>query len=348
MDILSFIIGLVKGKNQSEDALIKIDDGIDALNNEIVGETPFTVTFVNWDGTELCQIPVYKGDDCPDPIEIGLINRPMKDPTTYYQYEFIGWSTSIDGNVSDNALKKVAGNRTLYAILSTQTRIWLSGYCGRQEGVDEVYYELYADVSREHFPDEGLASRGFLILHIYGSGKIKNYTIDADDNLDTPWNNLATSIGVYKVVIDEGVKELGSYTITRLLRLEEVVLPSTVHSIPKNMAIGISGYKEIPAVINIPSTVHSIDYKAFSTYDLAWNNIKFVFERTDGWEYVPPEYENDHSKLSPLPNNISASDPDSISNFMLVEVDNDNSTSSLDSKAFSNVSMYNDVAFHDR
>lgn len=118
MDILSFIIGLVKGKNQDEDALIKIDDGIDALNNEIVGETPFTVTFVNWDGTELCQIPVYKGDDCPEPVNAHIISMPTKS-LERSGYKWLGWSKTIDGeNTGINnspLLKNIRGDRTIYA-----------------------------------------------------------------------------------------------------------------------------------------------------------------------------------------------------------------------------------------
>lgn len=56
----------------------------------------YTVTFQNWDGTTLCSIVVDHEEDCPDPIELGLIDTPIKESTEQYDYTFSGWDKSLE------------------------------------------------------------------------------------------------------------------------------------------------------------------------------------------------------------------------------------------------------------
>lgn len=73
----------------------------------------YTVTFQNWDGTTLCSVIVDHEDDCPDPIESGLIDTPIRESTEQYTYTFAGW---------DKSLELVTSNRIITATYTEALR----------------------------------------------------------------------------------------------------------------------------------------------------------------------------------------------------------------------------------
>lgn len=87
------------------------------------------VTFMSHDGTtELYKRPVADGDDCADPITRGYISKPTKESTVQYDYPFVGWSTTQDGETDSNALKAVNEDRTLYATYKSTVRSYTVTY----------------------------------------------------------------------------------------------------------------------------------------------------------------------------------------------------------------------------
>lgn len=74
-----------------------------------------TVTFCNYDGTELYSRPVFIGDDCPEPVAQGKINTPTKESDVQYNYTFNGWSDTLGGSASSTALKNITADKTVYA-----------------------------------------------------------------------------------------------------------------------------------------------------------------------------------------------------------------------------------------
>lgn len=81
-----------------------------------------TVTFCNYDGTELYSRQVFIGDDCPDPVTQGKISTPTKESTAQYQYTHNGWSTTEGGAADTSALKNITADKTLYAAYSSAVR----------------------------------------------------------------------------------------------------------------------------------------------------------------------------------------------------------------------------------
>ena len=78
-------------------------------------EGAVTVTFCNYDGTELFSRQVFIDDDCPDPIEQGKIETPTKASTVQYSYTHNGWSLTKGGTANSSALKNITAEKTVYA-----------------------------------------------------------------------------------------------------------------------------------------------------------------------------------------------------------------------------------------
>lgn len=74
-----------------------------------------TVTFCNYDGTELFSRQVFIGDDCPDPVTQGKIETPTKASTVQYSYTHNGWSLTEGGAANSSALKNITEEKTVYA-----------------------------------------------------------------------------------------------------------------------------------------------------------------------------------------------------------------------------------------
>lgn len=83
------------------------------------------VTFMSHDGTtELYKKAVLVGDNCMNPVEMGWLETPMKDPTNTIAYTFAGWSTTAGGEADASALAKVTEDRVVYAAYTESTRLY--------------------------------------------------------------------------------------------------------------------------------------------------------------------------------------------------------------------------------
>ena len=81
-----------------------------------------TVTFCNYDGTELYSRQVFIGDDCPDPVAQGKIPTPTRESTAQYEYTHNGWSTTEGGSANANALKNITADKTVYSTYTSTVR----------------------------------------------------------------------------------------------------------------------------------------------------------------------------------------------------------------------------------
>lgn len=122
MDILSFVLGYNKGKKQSGGNVDAINDRLDTILGEVVGENKYTVTFIGADGSTLCSIIVVEGDNCADPVSSGIISKPTKASTELYTYSYSGWSSSANGTASSSLLKNITEDKTLYAVFKESER----------------------------------------------------------------------------------------------------------------------------------------------------------------------------------------------------------------------------------
>lgn len=87
-----------------------------------------TVTFRNYDGTELFSRLVFAGDNCPDPVEQGKIDEPTRESTAQYTYAYNGWSLTAGGTASASALNVVTGDRTVYAAYTQNVRYYTARF----------------------------------------------------------------------------------------------------------------------------------------------------------------------------------------------------------------------------
>ena len=106
MDILSFILGLQKGKSMGGGSSADVR----------------YVTFIGADGAVLYKKAVAVGDDCVDVVTKGLISTPTKESTVAEVYTYSGWSLTEGGAASSSALKNVTEDRTVYAAFTTSAR----------------------------------------------------------------------------------------------------------------------------------------------------------------------------------------------------------------------------------
>lgn len=119
MDILSFLLGLAKGKSMTT-APGDVDKELDTINGEVIGEEEYTVTFLNYDGSFLHETVVNEGYNCPDPVSKGTISKPVKPNTRYIAYTYSGWSSTPDGKPSTTILSSISGDMTVYAVFASE------------------------------------------------------------------------------------------------------------------------------------------------------------------------------------------------------------------------------------
>ena len=124
MDITSFLLGYESGKTATGggDSLDEVNDILDEINGEVVGETLYTVTFIGADGAKLGEVYVYEDDDCPDPVKNKTFAKPTKVSTAQYDFTHSGWSFEMDGEVDSSALRAIEGDRTVYAVFTPTVR----------------------------------------------------------------------------------------------------------------------------------------------------------------------------------------------------------------------------------
>lgn len=83
------------------------------------------VTFMSHDGvTELYKKAVIPGDNCMNPVEMGWLNAPAKNPTNTEVFTFDGWSATAGGSADASVLDKVNADKTVYAAYTASTRYY--------------------------------------------------------------------------------------------------------------------------------------------------------------------------------------------------------------------------------
>lgn len=246
MDILSFILGYIKGKSQggggnADEALDEVDTYLDSIN----GGSVHLVTFAGEDGKTICNVTVPDGEDCPDPIATGLMSKPTKPDTLSFRHSFAGWSFYKGGAADENALKNITKNKTLYVAFST---VRIMGSCG-----ETANWTISDD---------------FTTIHIKGYGEVKRVA-------EEWWiDHQATVKNVTFSNVNGNITSLGDRLFAMSV-LENVIIPKTVTEI----GAGTFGACPNLKTITIPSSVTSIGIQAFQ-----WSGLESAtFEITTGW-----------------------------------------------------------------
>lgn len=258
----------------NDDDIEAIEDALDAINGEVIGETLYTVTFIGANGETLCEVPVYEDYDCPDPTKDGTIETPTKESTKYFEYRYSGWSTTSGGKADNTVLKKINQNRTVYVAFKEYEILLASGEC----------YDKYETLAKWKInPD--------YILTIYDGEDTGGYY----GELVHPWIDYQDKI--VKVVLAEGVKEAGMYAFENMVSLTEVILPSTLQ------VIWQCSFGNCPSLtsVTIPTSVSMLAESCFGYGDdyptTSFYLTNVVFERTSGWVYGSNDTEVPASQL---------------------------------------------------
>lgn len=274
----------------------EIDDLLDTINGEIIGETQYTVTFIGADGEELGQMSVYEENDCADPIDTGVFAEPTMASTKYYAYPFAGWALSEGGEADESALLCITGNRTVYAVFNEEKIYLATGYCGSGSYVTAVAWGIDPDY----------------VLEIYQVSSDEdwtgNYFSGSNDGSVPPWYAYRTLIT--KVVIGEGIRNIGMHNFEGCTALTSVVLPATMRMITHYAFCGCTSL----TTIDIPAAVKFIQEFAFKNAGLTSAN----FERTTDWTIYS---DGNQTTVLQTPTSDELSDPATAAN-LLVTVDN--------------------------
>lgn len=237
----------------SDDA---IDDYLDAINGEIVGEGDYIVTFIGADGVTLCTVPVYEGYNCEEPVASKVIPTPTKPSTDTYKYTFSGWSNTNGGAASASVLKDIRENKTVYAAFAETYNFIAQGYLEGSTAYSDVLWGLHPDYT----------------MRFVGEGSLTGTYSSGDKHTDY-------ASQVKTVIISEGIDCLYSSVVngySGFTALENIMLPSTLHSI---MHGAFQKCTSLHSII-IPAKVTNIGGFAFSNAGLT----SAVFETTTGWK----------------------------------------------------------------
>lgn len=90
-----------------------------------IGEANQHVKLIYMDekgANKLYEENVAVGGSANDPVTDGDIEKPNKESTAQYSYEFSGWSLTPGGSASAGALTNIDANRVVYAAFTSKTR----------------------------------------------------------------------------------------------------------------------------------------------------------------------------------------------------------------------------------
>lgn len=251
MDILAFLLGYKKGASQNtsiDEVLDEVDDYLDAINGEIVGENALTVTFIGADGSTLCTMPAFEGYDCEDPIASGVIETPIKASTAIYDYTFAGWSDTADGTASSDILSNITADKTVYAVFSSSWNFIAQGTCDDSGEETQVQWGLHSNNT----------------LRIWGTGSFNGGGYE---------NYKARTT---RVIVGEGITILGTAAFYGHNVLTSITLPSTLETIGTHCFSQCSALKSI----RIPAPVTSLLGSALAGTVLT----SVYFAQTSGWK----------------------------------------------------------------
>lgn len=260
MDVLSFVLGVKKGEKSAN--MDEIDDALDAINGEVVGESLFTVTFLNTDGTLLWQTEVFDGNSCEDPVTSGAIDTPTRESTKYLNYTYSGWSLTNEGSADSTVLSKITANTTVYAAYKSSYIYLAQGYCGEEN------YDNGKDVSWTINPDYVLAITGKAVTSTGLVAGTKT-TLNGDK---CPWKDYRTLITEVKTL---RVRSIGAYAFDGCTSLSKVTLDNSIQWWLEGTFNNCTNLK----TIYIPASMVVIGNHSFAGSGLT----SATFGKTDNW-----------------------------------------------------------------
>ena len=115
------------------------------------------VTFMSWDGLiEYGKKPTISGDDCLNPISIGLFETPTKESTNTQNFDYSGWSAESGGSADASILENITEDKVVYASFIASVRYYTVNFYD-DDNVTLLYTTQVtygADVSNAFTPEK--------------------------------------------------------------------------------------------------------------------------------------------------------------------------------------------------
>ncbi len=190
---------------------------------------------------DLVLYAIWEDDEAPEVIDVSLsdewilgntakLNIVAKDNVEATKYQITTtneepaeWSTSPNIEVTEFG--------ELYA--------WVADEAGNTSSMKFVLYDLSkTGTQNQSFGFLKTMDNGKYLLSIEGKGEVKSMSLET-----LPWEEYRSKIE--KVDVKYGVTTLGSYSLSNLTNVKQIVLPSTVESIQQTTFKHTNSYDEI-------------------------------------------------------------------------------------------------------
>lgn len=241
----------------------------------------YTVTFQNWDGETLCTVIVDHEEDCPDPIETGLIDTPIKPSTEQYDYIFNGW---------DKSLSTITSPRIITATYKEELRKYT------------VQWKSWNGVTLEsQVVPYGSAAFYQGTIPVYASGEKTNF------HLFTGWDKATTFITGDTVVNPQWTTD-GDISAEALPELFSELTPTQIYGLSQtnrlneflkdgDEAIEITmGY--LPTYSNVEEIQILKDHKLDGTLNSCYNSNIYLLQDDSDWT-LAVDFEFQYSSSTP-------------------------------------------------
>ena len=113
------------------------------------------VTFMSWDGLiEYGKKPTISGDDCLNPISIGLFETPTKESTNTENFAFSGWSLTSGGSANSSTLKNITEDVIVYASFTASVRYYTVNFYDGNTLKKTIEVTYGSDASKLYVPEK--------------------------------------------------------------------------------------------------------------------------------------------------------------------------------------------------
>lgn len=310
----SVMVNVEEGSSGSGSSLF--DDILDVINGEVIGETPYTVTFIGATGEVLHSTQVLEQQNCDDPVENDTIDAPTKAPTTTKIFTYAGgWSLTDGGDINPDALKNITEDRTVYAVFTEEVRKYAIEYYDGDTLLDSIMRE-YGDTLADYTPekdgynfvawqpevttvtgDAKYYAQWELLSNVIDSGTCgssvywelgRDYTLriygegDMDDFRDDaqPWVNYRGEIT--SVIVEQGVTSIGKASFRMAINCTGFSLPNSITKIGKGAFYNCRS----TSVLVIPENVTNIgSYAYFGCSSITNITIPSAVTQIDGYAF---------------------------------------------------------------
>lgn len=145
----------------SADGFSRVEVNVAGGSTSIDGVEAYMVTYVGADDSILHTKPVVAGDDTYNPYALGKIDKPIKESTIQYNFEYNGWTLAQGGSANNAALECVQEDRVIYAAFAETVRTYTVRFWDGDTLMSETQVEYGAQATPPDHVKEGTIFMGW-------------------------------------------------------------------------------------------------------------------------------------------------------------------------------------------